>query len=301
MYDVFLKTIQMLLMIGVGYFAKKKGLIPENGARLLSKIMINITLPCVIIGNLNGLSISRDLLMSIVWGVIANGSLLLLAVLICKKKERIDCYIWLYCLSIFNISGYAVPVAEAFATEREVAALLLFNLPTTIFNYVIIPRLAGSICKKEGPKSVKERIDSLKKNVPGTVILFMLILCLTGLKIPSEVVSLLSGLRNANSAIAMLSIGVLLEFPKTLHVEVLRVAAVRFTCILILGAIAHFGIIPLGDMKNVMTLVVFAPNPSGSPALALEQGYDGKDIALMVSFYLPISVICISILSGLLF
>ena len=301
MYNVYFKTVQMLLMIGVGYAAKRRGLIPESGARLLSKIMINITLPCVIIGNLNGLKISSDLLMSIVWGVLTNGILLLIALFICKKKGRADRYVWLYCLSIFNISGYAIPVIESFATEREVAALLLFNLPTTIFNYMIPPWLAGSICKNAEPQDSKERRGNLKRNTPGMVILIMVLLSAAGLTFPPAFVALLGGLRNANSAIAMLSIGVLLEFPRKIHIEVIQVVAVRLVCVIIFGLIAYFGAIPLGEIKNVMTLVVFAPNPNGSPALAMEQGYEGKDVALTVSFYLPISVLCISLLAGALF
>ena len=69
MLSVWVKTGGVVLIIAIGYIMKKTGSLPESAAKILTKIMVKVTLPCVFICNLNGLTISKDMTAALLWGL----------------------------------------------------------------------------------------------------------------------------------------------------------------------------------------------------------------------------------------
>ena len=290
----------MLLTIAIGYSLKRSGLLTKQDARVLSKVMINVTLPCVIIRNLNGTVIVPELLAAIAAGFLVNFFLVLAALWAARGRGAEERYVYLFSIPLFNISGYAVPVAQMFASEQEIAALLLFNLPTTVFTYVIVPAIAGTSARGNARAGLKQMGGSILKNIPAMVSLLMTVLCLLRVTIPRGAVELLSNLSAANTALAMLSIGLIFELPGGRFAKSMKAVLLRLICVSAAALCVWFAM-PMGDLKSVVFLALFAPLVSTGPALALEQGYTGDAVALVNSSYLPVSVVCMAVLSGLLF
>ena len=61
MFSVWIKTGGVVLIIVIGCIMKKTGTLPESAAKVLAKVMMKVTLPCVFICNLNGLTITGDM------------------------------------------------------------------------------------------------------------------------------------------------------------------------------------------------------------------------------------------------
>jgi len=301
MREVYLKTLGMLFMIAVGYLMKRTGWLSKQDARVLSKIVINITLPSVILKNLNGIIISRELLAAIVMGFAANAFLLAVVFFVTHNAGTEKRYIYCFSIPLFNISSYAVPVAQSFATTEEIAALLLFNLPTTVFACVVVPTFAKVFCKKSGGLDLHIAAGNLLRNVPAMVSIGMTVLGLLHISLPRQATGLVSSFSSANTALAMLSIGLLFEPPTKKSAESFRVIALRLGCVTALAWFTRSGIVPLGNLSNILTLVLFAPMVSFAPAMAYEQGYTGSGVALANSAYLPISVACMVLIANLLF
>jgi len=300
MANIYLKTASMLFVIAVGFFIKKIKLVPASDARFLSKIIINVTLPCMIITNMNGMTISKDLIGALIAGFAVNLIMVLAAIWFTKNKSAEQRCIYLLSIPLYNISGFAVPMVQNFVSDRCVAAILLFNIGTAIFTYVIVPYLVGTMCYGKHEGGILNSFKNIAKNAPAMVNCCMLVLCLFGIRLPNDIISVIKPLSDANTALAMLSIGMLFSFEKGM-LQSLSVIFTRLACSTVMALIIFFLPIPLGEARNAMITVLFVPMVSCAPILALEQGYKGSGVAVANSAYLPISVFVTTILLGLLF
>ena len=300
MPNIYIKTASMLLAIAMGFFIKRIKLIPAADARVVSKIVINLTLPCMIISNMNGMTISKDLLGALAAGFIINFVMVIIAIAVTKGKSSEQRCIYLLSIPLFNISGFAVPMVQNFVSDRCVAAILLFNIGTAIFTYVITPYLVGTMCFGKHEGGIVNSFKNILKNAPAMTNCCMLVLCLLGLRLPDFVVTMIKPLSDANTALSMISIGLLFNFEGNIGRSI-GVILTRLSAAAVIGLIIYFLPLPLGEARNAIIIVLFVPMVSTAPLLALEQGYKGSGVAVVNSAYLPISVLVTTMLLGFLF
>ena len=301
MLNIWIKTAGIIFVIVIGYLMKKTGAFPASTAKTLSKLSINILLPFVYICNLNGLTLNGGLLSALLWGLGVNLVLLNTAFFLGRKKPKDVVFILMYCIPCFNVTGFAVPVLQLFASEYEVASLIMFNIPITFSFFILVPILLQLNGAGEHDVSLKSIGRKLLSNVAAVTSLVMVLLCVLKLSLPDVLITAFRPLANANTAIALLALGLLFEFPKGLPKLNLAALIVRVLITAAAAALVLFDIIPFGTLKKAMIIVLFAPIPSASPAMALTQGFEGSEIAFGVSTNLILSVICMTILCSLLF
>jgi len=300
MPNIYIKTASMLLAIAMGFFIKQIKLIPAADARVVSKIVINLTLPCMIISNMNGMTISKDLLGALAAGFIINFVMVMIAIAVTKGKSAEQRCIYLLSVPLFNISGFAIPMVQNFVSDRCIAAILLFNIGTAIFTYVITPYLVGTMCFGKHEGGILNSFKNIAKNTPAMTNCCMLVLCLLGLKLPNTFITMIKPVSDANTALAMISIGILFSFEGDISRSI-GVIFTRLAAAAVIGLIIYFLPLPLGEARNAMIIVLFVPMVSCAPLLALEQGYKGSGVAVVNSAYLPISVFVTTLVLGLLF
>ena len=301
MLSVWIKTAGIVLVIVIGYIMKKSGAFPESTAKILSRLSLTILLPFVYICNLNGIVINRELLSALLWGLGVDMVLTAAAVLLYRRKPKDTVFILHYCITGFNTTGFALPVLQLFASEYEVASLIMFNLPITFFFFIVTPVLMQIYASGEKHISVKSIVRSFRSNIAALTSLAMLLLCLLKIALPDVLITAFRPLANANAAVALLALGLLFEFPKKLPKDNITALAVRLLITVSAAAVAWSGIIPFGAIRNAMIIVMFAPLPSAGPAVALTQGFEGSEIAFGVSASLIISVVAMTVLCGMMF
>ena len=69
LFGVLTKAVSFVLIIVTGYVLKKKGFFQPKDFRLVSRIVIDITLPCAIISNFSRISMENSLLFMCVLGL----------------------------------------------------------------------------------------------------------------------------------------------------------------------------------------------------------------------------------------
>ncbi|MBQ6196709.1 MAG: hypothetical protein IJK47_04675 [Lachnospiraceae bacterium] len=301
MLSVWIKTGGVALIIVIGYIMKKTGALPESAAQILTKIMFRVTLPCVFICNLNGMSISRDFMSAFFWGFGVEVTLIIVVVLLSLHKPQKTVYVMQYCIPGFNISSFALPVAQIFLPEKEVSSLVLVNINVAIFFYVVTPVLVQIMAKGEKKVDLKSIGRNFLNNTPATVSVFMLLLCVLHISLPNEFITLIRPLANANTTVALLSIGLLFEFPKGLPKDNIKALTARLAVTISAALLAWLNIIPLGSVRNAMIIAMFAPLPTSAPAMALNYGFEGSEVAFGASATLIVSILSTAVLCAVLF
>ena len=301
MLTVLIKTAGIMLIIMIGYLMKRTGAFPASTAKVLSKVAIRILLPFVYICNLNGKVLSGELVGALLWGMGVNAVLIAAAVILSRKKPKETVFILQYCIPCFNTTGFALPVLQMFATEHEIASLVMFNLPITFSFFFITPLMIGLLTAGEHKVSLKEIGKGFLSNVAAMTSLAMMLLCLLRISIPDVVITAIRPIANANAAISLLALGLLFEFPKQLPKINITALAVRLAITLSAALLVWFRVIPFGEIRSAMILVLFAPIPNASPSLALIQGFEGSEVAFGVSANLLYSMVAVTVLCTLLF
>ena len=301
MLSVFLKTGGVVLIIAIGYVMKKTGSLPESAAKVLTKIMVKITLPCLFICNLNGLTISGDMKAALLWGFGVEFILIVTVVLLSLRKPPDRVYIMQYCIPGFNISSFAVPVAQIFTSEYAVSSLVMININVAVYFYLITPVLVQIMARGEKNINVKNVLKRFLGNTPGVVSILMLVLCLLHISFPEALITAIRPMANANALVALLSIGLLFEFPDKLPKNNILALSARLLVTTGAALLAWYEIIPFGRVREAMIIAIFAPLPTSAPAMALNYGYKGSEVAFGASATLIVSIIATSIVCGLLF
>ena len=305
MNDVYYQTCILLFTIFFGWLLRRLGIFEQGDARTISKIMMYVTLPCVVIKNLNGVSLTMDILAAALVGLGANSFFFLLALITSRGSDRDDKVVKIFSFTSFNIGSYAIPVLSAFVSPAAMAGVLAFNYPgTALFTYGVGPTAANMVYGS-GSRSNSLRLlrDNLLHNVPTVTCVLMLLLSLFHLALPDKIAGFFTSISGANSTLAMLSIGILLdlhlpreELGRDAHIILLRLLAA------VLSACAIYFLLPASlELRLALVLVVFAPIASCNPVLALHCGYRGSRVAVINSMYLLISIACMSLLTLLLY
>lgn len=301
MERVYSKTAELLTAILLGHLLKRKGLLSAHDTQTISKLVLWITLPCVIIKSLSGIVLGRELLLSAIIGAVANGTLLLVAYLIFSKRDTQGWLAALFSITTFNISSFAVPVLSPFISAETMAGVLAFNLPTSIFTYALVPSCAA-LRAEAGDHSWKQAAGKLLHSIPTMTCLVMFALAAMHISLPAGVIELAGSFAGANTFLAMLAVGSLMEFSFSAHDvrQLLPPLLSRFGTVCCLSLLIC--ILPISkELRCALIMSCFAPAASTMPVLAYQSGYRGGSVAVTNSIYLLISVVVLSILSAILY
>ena len=107
--------MQILLMLGIGFFLRKKEIVTAEIRKGLSTLLINVVLPCtVILSFMNDSNVNSELLLACFVGVIISANLQNISIIGSKfffqKYEKTDANLLTYCKIVSKSSLIGIPV-----------------------------------------------------------------------------------------------------------------------------------------------------------------------------------------------
>ena len=296
MEKVYVKTAELLTAIFLGYALKRSGHLSPQDTQTISKLVLWITLPCVIVKSLSGITLGQELAFAAAIGAAANGALLLMTWLCFGRRDSQGWMAALFSMTTFNISSFAVPVLAPFISAETMAGVLAFNLPTSIFTYAIVPSCAA-LRSETSEHSWRQAGKKLLHSIPTMTCLVMFALAALHISLPQAVVAIAGSFAGANTFLAMLAVGSLMSFSFSNEgLQLLPPITARLGTVCVLAVLIR--LLPIrSDLCSAIIMSVFAPAASTMPVLALQSGYRGGSVAVTNSVYLLISVAVLSVLS----
>lgn len=298
------KTLIMVITIFLGCLLRRLGIMQRSDAKVISEIVMNITLPCVVVVNMNGIALDSDILVAMAVGILANAFFSLQTFVFSKADNLEDRVVKAFSFSSFNVGNYVIPLLSGTITPHTMAGVLAYNYPgTALFTFGLPPIVAGMVYGAKDERMLKRLWNTLSRNMTLLACVLMIALSLLGLSLPEPVVGICSSIGEANATLAMLSIGILLDLklPKDEKWYYFQIIAIRFSCAVICGLCIFF-FAPMGDdLRRALALTVFAPISSTMPVLALYCGYTGSRVAVVNSLYMVVSVVTMPLLTVILY
>ena len=292
MLDILIRAGCFVAIIWAGFFLRKKNFLPEASFSVLSKIVINITLPAAIISGTAGKPIDPAMLTIVLVALCAGSGYMLLTLALNRKKTKAEQAFRVLNTPGYNIGNFAMPFTQSFLGPMGVLTNSLFDIGNA---FVCLGGAYGAASAvKEGRGFDWKRIVAAPfRSVPFVTYLIMATLNLLALTPPKPVVELAGIVGNANPFLGMLMVGVgfKLSGDRDKLGVVFQVLAVRYGVAAVLALVSWFLLpFPL-EVRQAMVLLYFSPIGSAVPAFTQKLGGDVGLSSAINSFSVVLSIL----------
>ena len=267
--DYIFKPMSYVLVIMLGYLLKRADFFGKDDHRLMSKIMVNITLPCTIIQAFDGFE--RDAKMFIIVGIgfiCAFMPILLMYLTTDRVEKRLRAYRMLN-IGGYNIGCFSLPLVQAFFGNTGVVAACMFDTGNAIMMTGGAYAMTSTLLRTGGEEreSVGDVLLKFVKSLPFDAYMMMILLAALGVKIPSVVFTLTRPAGQANAFVAMLMIGMMFEpaGDRALLRETARELVWRYLFAAASAALVFFCTPFELVVRQTLCIVCFAPLSSLAP------------------------------------
>lgn len=274
MNTIITQVIVLFLIMMVGYISRKRGFINPQVNKSLSELLLNVTLPFMIIASFN-FNFSKDMLnLGIKLFLISTAIhiILLLAGSIMYKKFDEDEYKVLWFITVFSNCGFmGYPVVESIYGKIGLFYAALFNIP---FN-ILIWTAGVFIFSGRGDK------QNLRKAIlnPGILSVFIgLVIFLLSIDLPAPVIKTLEMVGSMTTPLSMIIIGSTLADAKIKSIfEGFSVYFGSFIRLIVIPLTVYF-ILNLFGLKDfyLNIPVIITAMPAAANTVIMAEKYGGN-------------------------
>ena len=292
MLDVLIRAGSFVATIFLGYILRRIGLFRKEDFKVLSNVVLKITLPAAIVVSFADTQLTPSMLIMILLGFGLGAVYMLVGYLVNIRRGRGEQGFAIINLSGCNVGCFAMPFIQSFLGPAAVVATSLFDSGNAI---VVLGGSYGvaSTIKEGRGLSFKRLFKSLLTSVP-----FLFYLALTALKIikvniPSQIVDFVQPVANANAALAMLMIGVGFDLgaEKSQMKKIGKIVALRYGIGAVFAAVCYFCLPFSRDIRNALVLLGLSPIGSSAPIFTQMLGEDEGLASAVNSICILISVV----------
>lgn len=275
MLDVLVRAGSFVAAIFLGYILRKIGVFRKEDFKVLSIVVLKITLPAAIVVSFANTKLTPDMLVMILMGFGIGAVYMLTGYLANLKRSPGEKGFAIINLSGDNIGCFSMPFVQSFMGPAGVVATSLFDSGNAI---VVLGGSYGvaATVKEGGGLSLKRLFKSLLTSIP-----FMFYVVLTTLKIlhipiPSQVVDFVQPVANSNAFLAMLMIGVgfHISADKAQMKTIIKLVTLRYTIGAVFALFIYFCLPFTQEIRNTLVLLAFSPVGSSAPIFTQLLGED---------------------------
>ena len=294
MVNVLLRSLGFLLVILATFTLKKVGMFRKEDGQFLAKLMMNVTMPCVLLSAGKNIEFSPQLLIAFGLGICSNLILIacgLTSASLARYDSKIKGIYVINCAGI-NVGSFALPFVQYFFDSSVLSYLCMFDIGNAIMGLGINNTIGGAVAKTGEKPSVQGTIKNLFSNPPFSVYLIVIFFAILHISLPEGLLTVVSIAGNANAFVAMGMIGLLLEIsmPKGDVGKIFQVLLTRLIGQAIVSLLIWF-LLPLPEQaKMVLILCIVTPITSMAPVFTKKMVGDSDIPAAANSLSIPIAL-----------
>ncbi len=265
------KMISYFLIIALGFFLKSVGFLSEKDGSLFSKLIINVTLPLVIIEAITSVRLQVSLLFLTILGATAASLILVSGIFFFSKMDLPKRSYASLSLTLcgLNLAIFAYPFADAMWSSKGLTYMAMVD----IGNALVIYTLGYSLALKYSNEgfSYSTMLKKLLTFPPLIAFSFALFLNFSSLSLPNFVHEIMKPIGNANAFLSMITIGVYLSFSKLSGElkHLMEALSVKYAVGFVVGVFLSYLCTLLVPSNSVASTVVFVSALMPTPLLSL--------------------------------
>lgn len=285
--------LYVIAIIGLGFLAKKAGLVKEKDGEGLSRIVFNFTLPAVVIDSLSTISIDMSLiylaLIALMLGLVAGT----LGLIFFRKEDSRTKGMMLMPLLGINIGLFAYPLVEAIWGKDIIKYFGVLDMGNSVIIFALCYIVGAVFSSKTGGIDYRNILKKVSRSIPLIVYILTVLLRLANWNYPGFVLKVASIIAQANMPMSLLVLGIFLSFSfeKETLGKIFRVIGLKYAVGAVFGIIL-FSILPYEPYYRYTALVgVLLPTSLSIIPYAVEFEYDAKFIGAVSNISILISLV----------
>ena len=285
MLDIIIRASYFILMIAVSYLLKRAGILSKEDGVAIARVVLNLTLPCAVLVSFRSFVFDWSYMLIPLISFMSNILMLSVGFMISRGKSREERIFYMLELSAYNIGNFMLPFVSGILGSTGVVATCLFDMGSSPMCLGLGFMLTALAIGEDHGRSVFSSIMQLFTKPSFTVYFVMLVLSMFSLSLPDPVFDFAAMISPANGPMAMIMIGLMLEFSsdRTKLKEVLAVNGIRIIVAVII-AFLFFSFAPFPyEVRKAVAITAFAPISSSSAAFVSElkgdvelEGFSGE-------------------------
>ncbi|MDD3347790.1 AEC family transporter [Oscillibacter sp.] len=255
-----IKSAILIFLIALGYVLKRVGLFRQEDSKVLSNIMLYVTLPAVLVNAFRDFTMDLHLASFILIGLGVNIILLAVGWKVGAREQPLVHAMYMICMAGFNIGSFAIPFVQNLFPERMME-VIMFDVGNSVMNCGVIYSFAAMQVKKEERFRIKALAKTLLSSFPFDLDIGLFVLALFQFRFPDPIYQLADTVAGANAVVVMLMLGIMFEVrldPAARH-QVVGIVTTRVLTEAVLAlAMVAFLPFPL-EQRLIAALLVCAP------------------------------------------
>ena len=302
MQDILMRAGCFIGIIVLGYALRRIGVFREEDFRVLSTIVVKITLPAAIVSSFNGKEINPAMLSIAVIGLGGGVIYITLAWLMNKRAGKDAQAFAMLNSSGYNIGNFTLPFVQSFLGPVGVITTSLFDTGNACIclggSYSV-----ASMVKDGSSFSVKRIVNKLIRSIPFLCYVVMIVTNLCHIPVPGVVFEFADIIAGANAFMAMLMIGVgfNLSGDKSQMGAILKILLVRYSVATGIG-LGCFFLLPFAlEVRQALLILAFSPIATAAPAFTAEMDGDVglssavNSISIVVSIVIIVGILMVTV------
>lgn len=301
-----------LAIIIFGFFLKKVKILSIADGRVLSKLIINVTLPAVILTTVTQISLSISYAVMPMIALGYSGIVLLSGFIMFRKVPSEKKGIMLISIITFNVGNFAYPLLESIWGVQAVEYAAMFDIGNAIMIFSVCYLIAAFYSPKVQPnnpspqssneineampppkkkKKLKQILITVSQSIPLWCYFIGLFLNIINLNFPAPLHDFLSIIAKGNTVLVLLCLGLFLDFAfdKNQWKMILQVLGIRYLFGLLCGIILFY-ILPFDlFMRQMLMILLILPVGMSIIPYAVEFEYNERALATICNLSIIIS------------
>ena len=290
MEETIIKAAILVSFIFCGYTLKQLRLFGRSTFNTISTIVFNITLPSVILVNLNGIHFDTRYLLISLLAIIFN--LIMVGMGYAAGRTKDEKAFYMLNMNGYNIGNFALPFVSYFFDSAAVLIVCIFDAG----NSLMCLGGAYGVRGEKGESIAMILAKTIFSSIPVLSYIIMITLSLAGFSLPQVVIDWAKIPASANTFLSMLMIGVALglslkkEYLHLIYTDV----GLRLLTSVVIAAFVYFALDYPMAIKKVIMVLVFAPVAGMACYYTAKMKLKIEVAACISSFYILLSIVVMS-------
>ncbi len=291
---IFLSSLSLIIL---GFIVKKLNIITEEGGKSIAKLIINVTLPALILRVASTLDIQATLLLIPFICILFSFLVLGIVLLVFRRIQRDQKGLCVITAIGFNMGLFAFPLIESAWGVEGLQYIAMMDIGNAFMIFVVSYTIANVLSPKNQTDgqtttvSSKKIIKGILKSAPLMCYILALSVNISGMEFPAIMMDILDILSRANTALTLILLGIYINFrfDKSQWSLVLKVLIIRYSIGLTIGILLFLWLpFPLLFRAVIMVGLILPLSMTAVP-YAVELGYQEKIAGMVTNFSIIIS------------
>ena len=299
LFEILIRPASFLFVFFGAYFLKRAGLFGERDHSVVSKLVINVTLPATVIVSFSGAEVTAQMLLIVALGFACALTPMILAYFLTRGQEKSRRVFRMLNAAGYNVGCFTTPFVQGYFGGEGAIISSMFDtgnaLMVTGGSYTIVSTLLRTGSGRETPWTVCKKFLT---SAPFVAYIGMMALALAGVHPGEALVSFLTPISSSNAFLAMAMLGLAFSpvHDKTKQGDLVRLLCWRVAlCGAFSAALYFLTPFPLA-VRQVLALTAFSPISALGPVYTERCGGDTGLASFANSISILISLVVMTVL-----